>query len=61
MEDLVQMKAFLKDIRNGIYEELAQGTNPMLIPSTMETFSVFLKKKIENMHQLLNSFLRVAV
>jgi hypothetical protein len=31
------------------------------IASTMETFSVFLKKKNEFLHQLLNSFLRVAV
>lgn len=36
MEDVVQMKAFLKDIRDGIYEELAKGTNPGLIPSTLK-------------------------
>ena len=35
-EDVVQMIAFLRDIREGIYEELEKGTNPMLIPTTLK-------------------------
>jgi len=35
-EDIAKMKQYIQDIRDGIHAEIAKGTNPFYIPSTLK-------------------------